>query len=294
MDTLVKALALNHAIRVIAIDSTQLVKDACLRHHTFPTASAALGRTLSMTAILGSMLKNPNEKVTVQINGKGPLGTILCDTNGKGEVRGFVANPEVHFINENTHKLDVGKAVGINGTLKVIRDYQLKEDFTGTVNLQTGEIGEDFAYYFTASEQTPSAVSVGVLISEDNEVLSSGALLIQMMPNASETDILIAEDLITHLKPISQMIYEGFTPESLVNAIFDDVEILETHPVHFKCTCSKDRMKQALTTIDQDSLISMIQEDKGCEIICHFCNTAYHFNENELKEIHTQNETVED
>lgn len=294
MDTLVKALALNHAIRVIAIDSTQLVKDACLRHHTFPTASAALGRTLSMTAILGSMLKNPNEKVTVQINGKGPLGTILCDTNGKGEVRGFVANPEVHFINENTHKLDVGKAVGINGTLKVIRDYQLKEDFTGTVNLQTGEIGEDFAYYFTASEQTPSAVSVGVLISEDNEVLSSGALLIQMMPNASETDILIAEDVITHLKPISQMIYEGFTPESLVNAIFDDVEILETHPVHFKCTCSKDRMKQALTTIDQESLISMIQEDKGCEIICHFCNTAYHFNENELKEIHTQNETVED
>jgi len=294
MDTLVKALALNHAIRVIAIDSTQLVKDACLRHHTFPTASAALGRTLSMTAILGSMLKNPNEKVTVQINGKGPLGTILCDTNGKGEVRGFVANPEVHFINENTHKLDVGKAVGINGTLKVIRDYQLKEDFTGTVNLQTGEIGEDFAYYFTASEQTPSAVSVGVLISEDNEVLSSGALLIQMMPNASETDILIAEDVITHLKPISQMIYEGFTPESLVNAIFDDVEILATHPVHFKCTCSKDRMKQALTTIDQESLISMIQEDKGCEIICHFCNTAYHFNENELKEIHTQNETVED
>lgn len=294
MDTLVKALALNHAIRVIAIDSTQLVKDACLRHHTFPTASAALGRTLSMTAILGSMLKNPNEKVTVQINGKGPIGTILCDTNGKGEVRGFVANPEVHFINENTHKLDVGKAVGINGTLKVIRDYQLKEDFTGTVNLQTGEIGEDFAYYFTASEQTPSAVSVGVLISEDNEVLSSGALLIQMMPNASETDILIAEDLITHLKPISQMIYEGFTPESLVNAIFDDVEILATHPVHFKCTCSKDRMKQALTTIDQESLISMIQEDKGCEIICHFCNTAYHFNENELKEIHTQNETVED
>jgi len=294
MDTLVKALALNHAIRVIAIDSTQLVKDACLRHHTFPTASAALGRTLSMTAILGSMLKNPNEKVTVQINGKGPIGTILCDTNGKGEVRGFVANPEVHFINENTHKLDVGKAVGINGTLKVIRDYQLKEDFTGTVNLQTGEIGEDFAYYFTASEQTPSAVSVGVLISEDNEVLSSGALLIQMMPNASETDILIAEDVITHLKPISQMIYEGFTPESLVNAIFDDVEILATHPVHFKCTCSKDRMKQALTTIDQESLISMIQEDKGCEIICHFCNTAYHFNENELKEIHTQNETVED
>ncbi|MEI7667635.1 MAG: Hsp33 family molecular chaperone HslO [Erysipelotrichaceae bacterium] len=294
MDTLVKALALKNAIRVIAIDSTELVKEACHRHQTLPTASAALGRTLSMTAILGSMLKNSNEKVTVQINGKGPLGTILCDANGKGEVRGFVANPEVHFINEISHKLDVGKAVGIDGTLKVIRDYQLKEDFTGTVDLQTGEIGEDFAYYFTVSEQTPSAVLVGVLISKDNEVLSSGALLIQMMPNASETDLLIAEDVVKHLKPISQMIYEGFTPESMINAIFDDVEILSSNPVRFVCSCSHDRMQQALTTLDKESLISMINDDKGCEIVCHFCNTAYQFNEDELKALQLSNETVED
>lgn len=282
MDTLIKALANQGAIRIIATDTTQTVKEACQRHQTYPTASAALGRSLTMAAILGSMLKNEQGKVTIQINGGGPLGTILCDANSACEVRGFVSNPDVHFINSQTNKLDVGRAVGNNGTLKVIQDLKLKEDFTGTVEIQTGEIAEDFAYYFTLSEQTPSAVSLGVLVNEEGEVIASGGLIIQMMPHASEVDIMIAEDIVKHLKPISTMIHEGMTPSDIIEGLFEDVEILGMSTVSFKCDCSRERMFEALKTVENKELVAMIEEDHGCEIICHFCNTHYHFTEDEL------------
>lgn len=282
MDTLIKALAHQGAIRVIVTDTTQTVREACKRHGTFPTASAALGRTLTMTAMLGSMLKTDQGKVTVQINGGGPLGTILCDANQACEVRGFVSNPEVYLYNPDTGKLDVGQAVGKQGTLRVIQDLKLKEDFTGTVQLQTGEIAEDFAYYFTLSEQTPSAVSLGVLVSETNEVIAAGGILIQMMPFASEADISIAEDVVKHLKPISTMIHEGMTPNEIAEGLFQDTEILGMSTVKFQCTCSRDRMFEALKTLEPKELTTMIEEDHGCEITCHFCNTHYHFTEAEL------------
>lgn len=282
MDTLVKALAHEGAIRLIVADTTQTVQEAVRRHQTLPTASAALGRTLSMTAILGSMLKDIEGKITVQINGGGPLGTILADGNGKGEVRGFVSNPDVHFINVESHKLDVGRAVGKEGTLKVIRDLKLKDDFTGTVELQTGEIAEDFAYYFTLSEQTPSAVSLGVLVNEHNEVVAAGGLIIQMMPHATEADIQIAEDVIKHLKPISTLIKEGMTPNEIANALFQDVEVLGMSTVNFKCDCSRERMFEALSTLKKDEIKSMIEEDHGAEMVCHFCNTPYRFTPEEL------------
>lgn len=285
MDTLIKGLAHEGAIRIIVIDSTNTVKEACERHHTYPTASAALGRTLTMGAILGSMLKSDKEKVMIQINGGGPLGTILVDANSNCEVRGFVANPEVHILNEQTKKLDVGAAVGNDGTLRVIKDLSLKDDFTGTVQLQTGEIAEDFAYYFTLSEQTPSAVSLGVLVNEHSEVVAAGGILIQLMPNATETDILIAEDVVKHLKPISQLIHEGFTPTSLIESLFQDVEVLGMSTVQFKCSCSRDRMFEALSTVAKDEIKSMIHDDHGTEITCHFCNSNYHFSEDELNSI---------
>lgn len=285
MDTLIKGLAHEGAIRIIVVDTTNTVREACKRHHTYPTASAALGRTLTMGAMLGSMLKSDKEKVMIQINGGGPLGTILVDANSHCEVRGFVANPEVHILNEQTKKLDVGRAVGNDGTLKVIKDLSLKDDFTGTVELQTGEIAEDFAYYFTLSEQTPSAVSLGVLVDENSEVVSAGGILIQMMPNATETDILIAEDVIKHLKPISQLIQEGFTPNSLIDSLFQDVEVVGMSTVQFQCTCSRERMFEALSTIVKDEVQAMIHEDHGTEITCHFCNTSYHFGEDELNSI---------
>lgn len=286
MDTLIKAMTKNGAIRILVTDTTQTVQEAASRHKTLPTASAALGRTLSATALLGSQLKDKDESVTVQINGKGPLGTILCEANMVGEVRGFVANPEVILINEETHKLDVGKAVGKDGTLRVIRNTRMKADFTGTVELQTGEIGDDFAYYFTVSEQTPSAVSLGVLVGKDNEILASGGLLIQLMPSASETDLLIAEDVVKHLRPISEMIHDGMTPDEIALALFEEVEIMGMSTVKFKCGCSKDHLLDALSTIDRDELEIMIREDKGAEITCHFCNTTYQFTEEELIHIH--------
>lgn len=285
MDTLVKALAHNGAIRIIVTDTTHMVAEATSRHQTQPTASAALGRSLTMTAILGSTLKESNSKITVQINGGGPIGTILADSNAACEVRGFVSNPNVHFINTETRKLDVGRAVGKAGTLKVIKDLKLKDDFTGTVELQTGEIGDDFAYYFTLSEQTPSAVSLGVLVDEHNEVIAAGGLIIQLMPSATEADILVAEDVVKHLKPISSMIHEGMSPSEIAQALFQDVEILGMSTVLFKCDCSKERMFDALKTLDKNDVEDMIYEDHGCDMTCHFCNTHYHFSEDELSSL---------
>jgi len=289
MDTLVKAMTKNGAIRIMVINSTQTVSEAARRHVTYPTASAALGRTLSATALLGAMLKDEGESVTVQINGKGPLGTILCEANTFGELRGFVSNPEVLLINETTNKLDVGKAVGKDGTLRAIRNTHMKADFTGTVELQSGEIGDDFAYYFTVSEQTPSAVSLGVLVGKDSEILAAGGLLIQLMPSASETDILMTEDVVKHLRPISEMIHDGMTPDEIALGLFEEVEIMGVQTVMFKCSCSKERLHDALSTIDKDELELMINEDKGAEITCHFCNTSYHFSEEDLLTIHRTN-----
>lgn len=285
MDTLVKALAHQGAIRLIVVDATETVKEAVQKHQTYPTASAALGRSLSMAAIMGSMVKDENTKITLQINGEGPLGTILVDGNALGQVRGFVANPEVNLVHPVTHKLDVGSAVGKNGYLKVIKDLSMKDKFTGTVELQTGEIAEDFAYYFTVSEQTPSAVSLGVLVGEDNQVKAAGGILIQMMPFASEEDILIAEDVIKHLKPVSQLISEGMTPTEIAEALFQDVNIMSGTSVEFYCGCSKERMFEAITSLNKTEIVEMIEEDHGAEVSCHFCNSHYHFSEEELKSL---------
>jgi len=289
MDTLVKAMTKDGAIRIIVTNTTQTIQEAATRHQTLPTASAALGRTLTATAMMGAMLKDDSESVTVQINGKGPLGTILCEANHRGEVRGFVSNPDVILINEATHKLDVGKAVGVDGTLRIIRNTHMKADFTGTVELQSGEIGDDFAYYFTLSEQTPSAVSLGVLVGKDNEILAAGGLIIQLMPSASEADILLAEDVVKHLRPISEMIHDGMTPDQIATGLFADVEVMGVSTVKFQCSCSKERLHDALSTIDADEIDEIIKEDKGAEITCHFCNTSYHFTEDELINIHRKN-----
>lgn len=284
MDTMVRALAHNGRIRIFVCKTTELVEYARQRHDTFPTATAALGRLLSAGVLMGSMLKSDQEKISMTIRGDGPLKTLIVDADHLGNVRGLVGNPFVNMTNEKTGKLDVGRAVG-KGMLNVVKDLNMKNDFTSSVELQTGEIGDDLAYYFLVSEQTPSAVSVGVLVNTDASVLASGALIIQMMPDADDADVMITENVVAHLKPISQMIYEGMTPSEIALALYDDVEILDEQPVNFVCSCNKERMARALSTLEVMDLKDMIFEDHGCELTCHFCNTTYTFSEDELRAV---------
>lgn len=284
-DELVKALVCGERVRVIVNSTTNLCEEARRRHDCWPTAAAALGRVLSIGSIMGSMQKNEHEKVTIQINGGGPIGTIMVDCFANGNVRGFVGDPHQFYTYNDTGKLAVGVAVGNQGTLKVIKDLGLKDDFAGTVQLQTGEIGDDFAYYFTASEQIPSAVSLGVLVEPDNSVSAAGGMLIQMLPNATEEDIDKVEGILKQIKPMSQLIHEGKSCEEIIMETFDDALILSHQDIKFECHCSKEHMKEALLTLSHDERQAMIEEDHGCEIICHWCNTRYQFTEEELREL---------
>lgn len=283
-DYLVRGIVPSKNCRVFACQTTQLLEEARKRHGLWPTASAALGRMMSATLMMGAMNKN-HEKMTVNINGGGPIGTMLATTNSDGKIKAFVSNPEVHYTYNDTGKLAVGVAVGREGTLQVIRDMGLKEPFVGTVPLQSGEIGDDFSYYFMVSEQTPSVVSVGVLVNDTNEILSSGGFIIQLLPEATEDDIQYIEDKMKDFPPVSSLIHEGKTPEDILSMLFDDVEILDSQDLFFECDCSKEQMKSALLTVGKDEIQKMIDEDHGCEITCHFCNTKYHFDEFDLQEL---------
>lgn len=286
MDKLIRGLICEKRARVFIANTKDLVETARIKHDLWPTATAALGRTLSVTCVLGAMLKSDEEKLTVEINGGGELGTILTDAYPNGKVRGFVSNPHVLLINEKTNKLDVGKAVGNQGYLRVIKDVSLKDDFTGTVELQTGEVGEDFAYYFTLSEQVPTAISVGVLVNEDYSVKSSGILVIQMLPDATEADISYCEHIINGLKPISTLFSEVDSPRQLLDEIFgEDIEILDQQELEFSCSCSRQGMISALLTVEEKDLKEMIEVDKGCEIVCNYCNKKYKFTAKVLEKI---------
>lgn len=284
-DTLIHAISANGHIRVLTCTSTQLAEQARKQHNLWPTSAAALGRVLTITAILGSMLKTEKEKVTVQINGGGPIGTIMADGWANGDVRGFVGDPEIYLKYNDTGKLAVGTAVGKDGYLKVIKRMNMKNDFTGQVALVSGEIGEDFAYYFTISEQTPSAVSLGVLVDTDNSVMASGGILIQMMPEATEDDIKLAEAAVAKLRPVSELVKEGHDARALAAMLFDDLEILEEKPIQWHCDCSKQRFKAALTTLDRAELEKMLKEDHGCEVKCEYCNNKVQFTEEDLRSI---------
>lgn len=282
---LVKAMAREGRVRIYICDTTALVQEAKDRHDLWPTASAALGRLLSVGVMMGSNLKSEKEKLNITINGGGPIGTMMVDAYHDGTVRGFVADPHVHYQYNDTGKLAVGIAVGTNGYLEVKKDMGLKEDFGGKVALQSGEIGDDFAYYFALSEQTPSIVSVGVLVENDNSIISSGGLLIQMMPDATEEDIEVTEKIVSTLKPMSTLIQENIPLEIILKELYEDVKVLEEREVSFQCNCSKERMEAALVTLSLSDLEAMIKEDHGCEMRCQFCGDAYTFSEEELTKI---------
>lgn len=283
-DYLVKATTYNGMVRAYAAISTNTVEEARRRQDTWATASAALGRTITVTAMMGAMLKG-EDSITVKVEGDGPLGVMVADGNANGDVRGYVTNPHVDFDLNAQGKLDVARAVGKQGNLSVVKDLGLKENFTGQVPITSGEISEDFTYYFANSEQVPSAVGAGVLVNPDHTILASGGFVIQVMPGADEEMITRLEEKIQSFPAISKLIREGNSPEEILERLFGDqeVKIHEQLPISFQCKCSKDRVQQAVIGLGSEEIQNMIDEDKGAEATCHFCNEVYHFSEQELE-----------
>jgi len=284
-DYLIKALGFNGQVRAYAAKTTETVGEAQARHFTWPTASAALGRAMTAGVMMGAMLKG-EEKLTIKIEGGGPIGAILVDSNGKGEVRGYVTNPQTHFDLNEKGKLDVRRAVGTEGTLTVVKDIGLRDFFTGQVPIVSGELGEDFTYYFVTSEQTPSSVGVGVLVNPDNTILAAGGFILQLMPGAEEETISALENRLKSIPPISKLIQQGLTPEEILSELLgDDMKILEKLPVSFTCTCSKERFADAIIGLGAEEIQDMIDTEGKAEAQCHFCNEKYHYSKEELEEL---------
>ncbi|XXM71884.1 Hsp33 family molecular chaperone HslO [Lysinibacillus sphaericus] len=285
-DYLVKALAYNGQVRAYAVKSTDTVGEAQRRHDTWPTASAALGRSISAGVMMGAMLKGEN-KLTIKVEGGGPIGAILVDSNAKGEVRGYVSNPHVHFDLNEHGKLDVRRAVGTSGTLSVVKDIGMRDHFSGQVPIVSGELGEDFTYYFVTSEQVPSSVGVGVLVNPDNTILASGGFILQLMPGTEDETITKIEERLSKIPPISKLIEKGLSPEEVLEEVLGEgeVKVLETMPVSFQCKCSKDRFANAIISLGENEIQDMIDEEGQAEAKCHFCNETYVFSGEELEEL---------
>ena len=284
MSYILRGTSKNHGIRIFAADTTSMVEEARRLHNTSPVASAALGRALTASSIMGIMMKGDNDKLTLSINGKGPLGTIVCVADSTGTVKGYVSNPLIDIPSRADGKLDVGSAVGINGLVTIIKDMGMKEPYTGQYPLVNGEIAEDLTAYYAYSEQQPSAIALGVLVDVDYSIKAAGGFIVQLMPEAEEKDIDILEKNLSQITSVSHLIDEGKTPEDLINLVLKDLEpmIYEKIPVSYKCDCSRERIEKALISIGKKDLDEIIKEDKLAEISCHFCNTVYHFNEAEL------------
>lgn len=277
----------NKEVRAFFASTKNMVETARGFHNTTKVATAALGRTLTATSMMGLMMKNKGDKITVIIKGGGPIGTILTSSNANGIVKGYVTNPDVEVKNYASGKLNVAGAVGNQGTIRVIKDLGLREPYNGEYEMVSGEIAEDLTYYFTVSEQTPSAVSLGVLTRAD-EVEEAGGFIVQMMPDASEETISTIERNLTGIQSITQMLSQGLTPEDMMNIVLKDLEpsILDKIEVGFECDCSKDRVAEVFAAIGKKELKAIIDEDRGAEVGCQFCESKYSFSEDELKEIY--------
>lgn len=283
-DYLVKALAFNGEIRAYSVNATETIQEAQKRHYTWPTASAALGRTMTASLMMGAMLKG-DQKLTVTVDGDGPIGKIIADADAKGKVRGYVTNPQTHFPLNEQGKLDVRRAVGTTGAINVVKDVGMRDYYTGSSPIISGELGEDFTYYFANSEQVPSSVGVGVLVNPDNSIKAAGGFILQVMPGAKDETIDRLEAAISTMKPVSTLIDEGLTPEEMLETILgkDNVTILETMPTEFECNCSHDKFLNAIKGLGQAEIEDMIAKDHGVEAECHFCRSRYAFSEDELK-----------
>ena len=287
-DYMVRATAANAQIRAFAITSRETVECARSAHDLSPVVTAALGRLMTGALMMGSMLKGEKDMLTLQINGAGPVHGLTVTADSQGNVKGYADNPQAMMPPNSVGKLDVGGVIGA-GVLTVIKDMGLKEPYSSTIELTTGEIGDDLTYYFAASEQIPSSVALGVLMEKNNTVRQAGGLIIQLMPFTSEEVIAKLEEKLTHMSPITTLLEEGQTPEQILETILGELglEITDTMPVRFHCNCSKERVEKVLLSLGRKELQDLIDEGQDVELNCHFCNTNYVFTVEELSKLAT-------
>ncbi len=284
-DYTVKAYCFNDTVRIYACNSTNLVETSRKLHGTWPTATAALGRALTVVAMMSLMYKM-GEHLTFKIDGNGPIGEMIIDAT-YGKVKGSIHNPEV-FLQYNDGHLAVGKAVGNDGYIAVTKDLHMRKPFTSISRLQTGEIGDDFTYYFASSEQIPSSVGVGVLVNPDNSCMAAGGFILQVMPGCPDEVISKIEERLKNIKPISTMIQDGYTPEEIINEITQgDYRILEKENIKYECDCSKDRFAKGIASLGEKELDDIIKTEGKAEVLCHFCMKKYVFDKNKLLKIKT-------
>ncbi|EHQ60711.1 Hsp33 family molecular chaperone HslO [Paenibacillus dendritiformis] len=286
-DMLIRGTGLGGKVRIFAVRTTGLVNELQRRHGTYPTATAALGRTVTAAAMMGAMLKG-DEKLTVQVKGDGPIGQIVADANAHGEVRGYVTHPQVHLASNAQGKLDVAGAVGRSGFIHVIKDLGLKEPYRGSSPIISGELAEDFTYYFATSEQTPSAVGLGVLVDVDNSVLHAGGFIVQLLPGLTDEQINQIEHSLSVLPPVTALLDQGMELDELVTWIISDANVMERMPIRFQCQCSRERVERTLISVGKGELTAMIEEDGQAEVVCHFCNEKYSFGREELEQLRDQ------
>lgn len=284
-DYIVRATAAKGQIRAFAATTKNLVEKARETHNTSPVATAALGRLLTAGAMMGIMMKNDGDLLTIQIRGDGPIQGLTVTADAKGRVKGYAFEPDVEIPANAQGKLDVAGALG-NGILNVIRDTGMKEPYVGQTILVSGEIAEDLTYYFATSEQVPSSVGLGVLMNRENTVRQAGGFILQLMPDAGDEIIAELEERLKQVTSVTSVLDEGKTPEQLLEILLGDLnlEILDRIPAEFSCNCSKERVAKAVISIGKKEIAEMIAEDKPIEVNCHFCNSHYHFGVNELKE----------
>ncbi|MBR2851351.1 MAG: Hsp33 family molecular chaperone HslO [Anaerotignum sp.] len=282
-DYIVRATAGNGSIRAFAATTRDLVQHAREIHHTSPVASAALGRMLTAAAMMGSMLKGDKDLLTLQVRGDGPLQGMVVTSDSKSQVKGYVFNPNVEIPDLIPGKLNVSGAIGA-GHLSVIKDIGMREPYAGKIELVTGEIAEDLTYYFAQSEQTPSAIGLGVLVETDTSIRRAGGFIIQLLPDATDEMIDRLEKKLATIPYVSDLLDMGQTPEDILNMILGDFDlnILDKIPTTFYCNCTRERVEKALISIGKDELEKIIREDKKANLHCHFCSKEYDFNEEQL------------
>ena len=286
-DYLVRGMSMDGFVKVVAIRSTEMVRRGAQIHGTTPNATAAFGRALTAASMMGNMQKVENGSMTLQIRGDGPIGSIVCVSDPTGNVRGYVVNPKVPLVEKYPGKLDVGATVGVDGTLTVIRDLQMKEPYVGSTELISGEIGDDVTAYFAQSEQTPTACALGVLIDRDQSVKVAGGYLIQLLPGAPDEVIDALERGIKRAGAVTAMLEQGMTPEDILGQVIGDLGVvfLETTEVSYKCYCSRNRVEAALISLGKAELTEIMEDGKTFPVECQFCDTVYEFTPEQVGEM---------